>query len=159
MSLPFLNVKVSRVIRKRKETIDSVVGESFTMALPFNDVPFILDKTADVITFETVSSIPGSVFNNKGQLELVEQGVKTNVIFSTSLLGLLLRVYLLHWLPAFFLWFFQGLWIKMINPDGLYLIHDWVWVVLLVWPMMVFFWARRRIKLRMMAYLNNLKFH
>jgi|GEM_PF-5198911 len=157
--IPFMGIKVNQIIPKRRDTIDNVIGNSFTMSLPFHDLPYIEDKTADMITFQSISVIPGDIFNNKGKLELLEEGVKTRAVLTMDLKGLLLRMYLFHWLPAFFLWMFQGLWVSLINQSAMTLVQDWVIAVLLFWPFILFLFLRRRVKLRMMAYVNNLKFH
>lgn len=155
----FLHIHVEKVIPKRREALISVIGNSFASASPFQNLPWIEDKTSEKISFHSAGFLSGPLFRSAGELKLMDEGVKTRLEVSMNLLGLLVLIYLLHWIPVLLFWFFQGLWAALVNPETVRLLQGWVVAALLIWPGFVFIFMRRRIKLRMMAYVNNLVFH
>ena len=154
-----LTLTVEKTIPKRKEVIVRVIGNAFVSIPPFQNLPVILDKSADAIVFESVSVLPSKWFKTTGKLALIEEGVQTRAVMSLKLTGLLLLTYFILWVPAIGLWMVQGLWARWINPDLVALIQDWVLFLLFISPALMFLGLRRRIRLRMEAYVNNLVFY
>ena len=158
MNLPFINVRVEQVIPKRREVIASVIGNAIASLPPFQNLPKIIDRSGERIQFETLGVIPGRWFRSTGSLQLEEEGIRTRVTARMNLTGLLLLTYAWHWLGALVLWLIQGLWATLIDPELVGPVQDWVVVALLVWPGLLFLVLRRRARLRLKTYVNNLVF-
>ncbi len=159
MSLSLTQVTLEEVLPRRREALMSIIGNSFAAASPFSGILWIVDKTGEIIQFQTLGFLPGRGFTSRGELRLIEEGMKTRLQAYLDLKNLLVLSYLLHWIPAILLWFFQGIWGAWINPDRVALIQDWVLALLLIWPGIAFWFMKWRIRLRLKAYLHNLVFH
>ncbi len=155
----FLSIKYEKVVAKRKLVTANIIGRSFANTLPFLNNIRILDSTEDKITFHSLNIIPIASMLTKGEIEFIEEGVKTRVKVSMSLAGKLAMIYLLHWIPALILYLIQGVWATLINPEMIELMQGWVLFALLLWPLLVFWFVKKRINLRLEAYLHNLMFY
>ncbi len=159
MKLPLLHIQVEQVIRLRHEKVAAAVGNSFALSPPFGGPVWILDRSRNALRFQTSDVLPGPLFRQAGELELIEQGVKTRVRFSMDLTGLLVLCYSLHLIPAFLLWMVQGIWARLIDPGIIGLVQYWMLLLLLFWPAALYLILRLRMKQRIKTFVHNLVFY
>jgi hypothetical protein len=156
----FLQIRISQVIPKRREALIGVIGNAFSSAPPFQNLPVIDDKSGERIVFHFNGLLPGKLFWTTGALDFTDDGLKTRVLISMNVTGLLASVYAQSWIVLLGLWLIESSWTSLFSSSlSSPLVQSWVVMLFVIWPLALFWILRRRLKQRMAAYLHNLVFH